>query len=67
MIGQDINGDPLSVGDIVICGQGGHYTLKKMRIKSVTRYNVSLVEVDGREFSRCIRPHQHVVLVKETQ
>ena len=65
MTARDINGDPLEVGNVVVCGNGGHYTLKKMRIKSITDRNVSLVELDGREFSRCIRPHNHVVLAKD--
>lgn len=61
----DINGDPLAVGDIVICGMGGRYLLKKMRIRSITHSNVSLEEVNGGCISRCVRPHRHVVLVKE--
>lgn len=65
MIARDINGDELAVGDVVICGGGGHYTLRKKRIKSITQSNVSLEEVDGRHSQRCIRPHSDVVLVKE--
>lgn len=65
MTAVDINGDPLAIGDIVICGQGGCYLLKKMRIRSITQSNVSLVELNGYEASRCVRPHRHVVLVKE--
>ena len=65
MIARDINGDELAVGDIVVCGDGGHYMLLKKRIKSITRDNVSLEDVHGRYSRRCIRPHSCVVLVKE--
>lgn len=61
----DINGDPLAIGDIVICGQGGRYLLKKMRIRSITQSNVSLEEIGSGFPMRCVRPHRHVVLVKE--
>ena len=63
MIAKDIMGQELAVGDLVVCGEGGHYTLRKRRIKSITQNNVSLIEPNGQCYGRCIRPHSDVVRV----